>query len=342
MILAAVTLLFSCMSTVLASTSISGTLYYRLYDNADGFGTQNDSRVDFFRIQIDTDKSFNDDKGYAYLALQCQSYLPEPDNPNEHEFNWNIRKYGYNYSLNDRWEAGVTYDTEGVTLSDGKLATDWEWLHISAFNSMNALKLLGSPFDTVKAGIYLEPVTKDYVIKSEYKNSGFKLGAGYTNISKTYNVYTEILPTEKSRIYLDYYGDENVVDLAKGKYLVEASAKFDPITLALTYSNEDRIVLGQTVFKLRTVDISVDYALAAKQSVTCGLVYNEYYSDIDALYTKYNIDKGYVGVRQESTLYQSLSDTHINGGYRFDGTNLLEADYNATTGAWWAAMAIYF
>ncbi len=334
-LLIAITMLFGVSVVVSAATSISGTLYYRFEGNSSS--AQNNSKVDFFRISVATDKTFGDDKANAYLTLQCQTFLTEPDNPEQRQFNWNIYQYGYTYNLSDRWAAGIMYDTEGVALSNGQLCTSWEWLREATgeLNSNNIVKLVGSPLDTLSTGIYVDPMTRDYVIKGEFKISGLKIGAGYTNLDETYNIYTEIIPVENGKIYLDY--------LSNGKYLFDSSIKFEPITITLTHSNQDRLYLCSQIliFKANTADLGVNYAFDAKNSLTGGIVYNTYFSDLDALYAKYNFDRGYVGVKQDSTLTAALSQTHINAGYRIDGTNLLEADYNATSGAWWIAMAVY-
>jgi hypothetical protein len=341
-----ITMVFVFSAAALASVTLSGTLSYHFdADNksSDNGKLHNDSKVDFFRISVATDKSFDDDRANVYLNLQCQTALKEKtttDNPvdNDHMLNWNIYQYGYTYNITDRLMVGMLYDAEGVTLSSGILASDWQWVRGSYFNSLNVIKLVVSPFDTVTAGIYYEPISYKYVFKGEYKISGLKIGAGYTNSgSDLYNVYSEILPTEKSRIYLDYYSDDT--------RMLDASVKFDPITLALLYSNHQKTYLNldkYTIFNANTADFSVDYAFTEKKSITGGVVWNLYYDDLDAVYGKYNIDRGYVEVKQQSTTAESLSDTHILGGYRFDGTNLFETDYNVTQGNWWARMVIYF
>jgi hypothetical protein len=341
-LLIVITMLFIFTVAAFAAPSITGTLLYR-FDRTDKGIATNNSGVNFFRLNFTSDASFNDDKATAYLALQCQTYLPENKGDNqdaEDMFNWNIQNYGYTYSLNDRWDIGFIYDTEGVTLSSGQLASNWEWIHIGVFGSKNVIKLVGSPFNILNAGIYLEPNAKEYLVKGEFKIKGLKIGAGYTNAKKVcsgnykYNVYTEILPTAKSRIYLDYISD--------GKYLLESSAGLGPITAKLIASNEDRTYLGNTLIATNTADFSLNYAFG-KQSVIAGLILNTYYLFdsqtiyFPAIYSRYNFDKGYAGIKQDF----DEEATHINLGYRFDGTNLLEGDYSLKTGKYWIAMAVY-
>lgn len=358
-LLLAITMLFIFTVAAFASTSISGTLLYR-FDRDEKGVANNNSDVNFFRLNFATDASFNDDKATAYLTFQCQTYLPEimyeivrdndgkltdiiSDTDAEEMFNWNIQNYGYTYSLNERWDVGFMYDTEGITLSGGQLASNWEWIHVSAFGSKNVIKLVGSPFNMVNAGIYFEPEAKEYLLKGEFKMKGLKIGAGYTNAKKIgnnnkYNVYTEILPTEKSRIYLDYISD--------GKYLLDTSAGLGPITAKLIASNEDRVYLGNTLIATNTADFSLDYAFSGKNTITAGLILDTYYLFdshkiyFPAIYSRYNFDRGYAGVKYQVT-NNSDAGTHINLGYRFDGTNLLEGDYNTSNGKYWIAMAVY-
>ena len=350
-------MLFVYTVAAFASTSISGTLLYRFERDDKGIATDT-SDVDFFRLNFATDVSFDDDRATAYLALQCQTYLSEatyllikdPDSGNyslggdpdaEPMVNWGIQNYGYTYSLNDRWNVGFMYDSEGVTLSSGQLASNYEWIHISAFIRKNVLKLVGSPLNWVNAGIYLDPYAMEYVIKGEFKMKGLKVGAGYSNAKKIcndykYNVYAEILPMEKSKIYLDYISD--------GKYLFDASAGLGPITAKLIASNDDRKYLGNTLVESNTADFSLDYAFSGKKTITVGTVCNAidvFY--FKSFYSKYDFARGYAGVKYNFPMEEDDQEAgaHINLGYRFDKTNLLEGDYNTSNGKYWIAMAVY-
>jgi hypothetical protein len=340
-------MVFSFSAAAMAAVTLSGTLSYHFEadKNKNDGKLKNDSVVDFFRISVATNKSFDDDRANAYLNLQCQTALTERDTSADNMLNWNIYQYGYTYNMTDRLMLGMYYDAEGVTLSDGILASDWQWVRTSAFNSKNVIKLVVSPFDTVTAGIYYEPVLGKYVVKGQFKITGLKIGAGYTNskdfnqaTETLYNVYTEFLPSATSRIYMDYYSNNT--------QMLDAKIKFDPITLALLYSNTKKTYLNldkYTIFDADTADFSVDYAFTERKSITGGMIWSTKYEDLDGAYIKYNVDRGYIEIKQASTVDQSeaLADTHIMAGYRVDGTNLWELDYNTTTSSWWTRLVIY-
>ncbi|NLG84850.1 MAG: hypothetical protein GX493_09665 [Firmicutes bacterium] len=319
-----------------ADLSLGATLYFRLND-----GITSGSKVDFFRISVSTGRSFGN--ASAYIAVQTQTYtnLPShetPDGTLPHDpalKAWNIWNYGYDYNFSNGLTAGIMYHTEGVTLSDGRLASDWDWLHVHTFNEKHVLKLTGQPFDGMKAGLYLEPESMDYIIKAEYAASGnLKIGAGYSNAAefvgqnRTYNVYAELLPFEGAKLYLDYLSD--------GKFIVDANLVVGPVTVAALYSNEDKTQYGYQVFKAETADISATYAVSPWASVTGGLVYDTSTSEVANVYAKYDFGRGHAGVNQDLV----NSETHLFGGYKIDGANTLQGDYNVTTGDWWLAMVI--
>ena len=337
-LLVAVVMVFALAAAASAAgdLSVGGTLYFRFAN-----GITNSSKVDFFRISVSTGRSFGN--ASAYLALQTQTYttLPPhetgtgttlPHNPSLKA--WNIWNYGYDYNFSNGITAGIIYHTEGVTLSDGRLASDWDWLHVHAFNEKHVLKLTGQPLAGLKAGLYLEPVSMDYIVKAEYAAGNFRVGAGYTNAAalvsnnRTYNVYAELMPFEGAKLYLDY--------LADGKFIADASLVVGPVTVAALYSNEDKAQYGYRVFKAETADINVTYAVSPWATVTGGVVYDTVDAEITKIYGKYDFGRGYLGVSQDL----ENSATHVYGGYKIDGANTLQGDYNVSTGDWWVAMAI--
>jgi|GEM_PF-3145445 len=328
-----IVMIFSFIATAQATdVTLGGTLYFRFEDSAEG--VNNLSRVDFFRINVATRKSFG--KADAYMEIQTQTYIPDAGSTNKY---WNIYNYGYNYNFSNTLGTGVLYHTEGVTLADGWLGADWDWLNVRAFESQPVVKFVAQPFSGLSAGLYLESEKMEYILKGEYLAPKFRAGAGYSNaenlvgldqseIDHYYNVYAEVYPAPGVKVYGDY--------LADGKFLFDAVMAFAPVTLSVLYSNEDKVQFGHEVFAADTADISVDYAFSRETSVTGGAVYDTAGAELAAVYGRYNFRPGYAGIKQDFT----LSETHICGGYNIDGSNTLEGDYNINTGAWWIAMVV--